>query len=99
MTYLPKLTPEGDRVVLVKLMDTNPDSYNFTQQVKCFDMLTLAHLHQHGPNNGIIILMDLDGIVFGHFLKLNVVVIKKFLYYLQVRINLINLTSLWSMSW
>lgn len=84
MTYLPELTPTGDRVLLIKMVDTNPDLFNFSHQVKCFDMITLAHLHINGPDNGLIILFDLKGIVFGHFLKLSVVVMKKFLYYLQV---------------
>lgn len=85
MTYLNKLTPEGNRVLLVRLMDTNPDFYNLTQQIKSFDMLTSAHLHKNGPDNGLVIVMDLKGIVFGHLLKASVVVVKKFFYYLQVR--------------
>ncbi|KAG5875655.1 hypothetical protein JTB14_018653 [Gonioctena quinquepunctata] len=80
---LPKLTPQEDLVLFVKLMDLNPDNYNFAAQVKCFDMLTLLHLHQNGPPKGVVIMMDLKGLVFGHFLKLSVVVMKKFLYYLQ----------------
>ncbi|CAH1118415.1 unnamed protein product [Phaedon cochleariae] len=83
ITPLPKLTPEKYLVVLVKMMDFNPDNYNFAAQLKCFDMITLLHLHQYGPAKGVIIILDLKGIVFGHFLKLGVVVMKKFLYYLQ----------------
>lgn len=85
MTHLPRLSPQDDTVVLVKFLDTNPDSYNLIQQMKSFDMLSSAHLHKNGPDEGVIIVMDLKGLVFGHFLKANVVVIKKFLYYLQVR--------------
>lgn len=72
-------------MVLIKILDTNPDCYNFTQQVKSFDMVSLAHLHRHGPDNGLLILLDLKGAVFAHFLKLSVVVMKKLLYYLQVK--------------
>lgn len=85
MTFLPELTPEGDRVLLIKMVDLNPDMYNFAHEVRCFDMVTLAHLHKNGPDNGLVILLDLKGIVFGHFLKLSVVVMKKLLYYLQVK--------------
>nr|CAH7748959.1 unnamed protein product [Callosobruchus chinensis] len=82
-TILPKQTPSGDTVIFIKMMDSNPDNFNFAIQVRCFDMITLCHLHREGPTNGITIVLDMQGVVFGHFLKLSVVVMKKLLYYLQ----------------
>nr|CAI5818855.1 unnamed protein product [Callosobruchus analis] len=69
------------------MMDPNPDNFNFAIQVRCFDMITLSHLHREGPANGITIVLDMQGVVFGHFLKLSVVVMKKLLYYLQIQIH------------
>ncbi|CAH1982463.1 unnamed protein product [Acanthoscelides obtectus] len=82
-SILPKRTPNGDTVIFFKLMDNNPDNFNFALQIRCFDMITLSHHHREGPQNGITILFDMQGIVFGHFLKLSVVIMKKLLYYLQ----------------
>lgn len=84
MYPLPKPTKNGDTVIFAKILDPNPDNFNYGVTVKCFDMITTSHLHQDGPDNGVIILMDLKGVVFGHVLKLSVVIMKKFLYYLQV---------------
>ncbi|XP_018572841.1 alpha-tocopherol transfer protein-like [Anoplophora glabripennis] len=83
VALLPKQTPDGYSVIYIKLMNSNPDIYNFPLQIRCFDMYTLLALHQVGPKEGMIMLVDMKGIVFGHFLKLSVVIMKKFLYYLQ----------------
>ncbi|KAJ8954234.1 hypothetical protein NQ318_005830 [Aromia moschata] len=83
VSLLPKLTPEGNTVIFFKLLDTNPDPYNFPAAIRCFDMLTLLHLHKNGPCKGLVIVIDMKGVVFGHLLKLSVVVMKKLMYYLQ----------------
>ncbi|KAG5861197.1 Alpha-tocopherol transfer protein-like, partial [Gonioctena quinquepunctata] len=80
---LPKLCPNGELVILLKLMDDNLENYSFPLLIRCFDMITLSYLHQNGPPDGLIILFDMDGISFSHFLKVSIVVMKKLLYYLQ----------------
>ncbi|KAI4454617.1 alpha-tocopherol transfer protein-related [Holotrichia oblita] len=80
---LPKLTPEGYKVIFAKLIDTNPDNYTFAGQVKVFDMATMLALHQEGTHNGIVVVTDMKGVTFSHFTKLGVVHIKNFFYYLQ----------------
>ncbi|XP_056648874.1 alpha-tocopherol transfer protein-like isoform X1 [Diorhabda sublineata] len=80
---LPKLTDTGDLVVLCSLIDTNPDNYVVASQFNLFDLATVMHTLQNGPPQGVHIVVDMKGIVFAHFLKLNPIVIKKFLYYLQ----------------
>jgi hypothetical protein len=67
----------------MKLMDPNPDVYNFAVQLKYFDMACMLYLHQHGPSNGHLILLDMKEVVFGHVTKLGPLNMKKFLYYLQ----------------
>ncbi|KAJ8979814.1 hypothetical protein NQ317_001305 [Molorchus minor] len=83
VSILPKLTPEGYSVIFFKMMDPNPDAYSFPLGIRCFDMAAMLHLHKNGPTKGMIILMDMEGVVFGHLLKLSIVVMKKFMYYLQ----------------
>lgn len=82
-TVLPELTPEGYTVLLYKLIDPNPDHFNFAMQCRAFDMITLLHLHKNGPCKGVIIVADMGGTVFGHLLKLGIVIMKKFMFYLQ----------------
>ncbi|KAJ8916014.1 hypothetical protein NQ315_010882 [Exocentrus adspersus] len=83
ISVLPKQTPDEYSVIFIKLINSDPDLYNYPLQIRCFDMLTLLTLHREGPKKGMIILVDMKGIVFGHLLKLSVVVMKKFFYYLQ----------------
>lgn len=80
---LPKETPEGYCIFLVKLIDNNPDKYIFVDQLRCFDMACMLHLHQKGTSKGHLILFDMKGVVFGHVTKLGPLTMKKFLYYLQ----------------
>ncbi|CAG9857704.1 unnamed protein product [Phyllotreta striolata] len=80
---LPKATAEGERIIFGKLIDTDPENYFLASQCNLFDLATLQHIYQEGPDQGVHIVIDMKGVVFGHFLKLNPMVIKKFLYYLQ----------------
>ncbi|EFA05290.2 Alpha-tocopherol transfer protein-like [Tribolium castaneum] len=81
--FLPKKTPQGDTIIFMKLMDSNPDNYNFSVQLKHFDMVCMLGLHQEGVSNGHIIVLDMKEVVFGHLTKLGPLAMKKFLYYLQ----------------
>lgn len=48
---------------------------------------------EEGTAKGHIIVMDLDGVIFGHLARLGILTIKKYLLYLQVmnRIFVFNL--------
>ncbi|XP_060532820.1 alpha-tocopherol transfer protein-like [Cylas formicarius] len=83
MTVLPKLTPEGYATVFMRLIDCNPENYNFAHQIRNFDMAVLLYLHQNGPVKGMHLVFDMQGVVFGHLTRLSIVVMKKLLYYLQ----------------
>ena len=82
-SVLPKLTPDGYSIIFMKLMDSNPDNYNFAMQLKYFDMVCMQYLHQQGTSKGHLIVLDMKGVVFGHLTKLGPLTMKKFLYYLQ----------------
>ncbi|XP_028140297.1 alpha-tocopherol transfer protein-like [Diabrotica virgifera virgifera] len=80
---VPKPPQSNDIILFGKLMDFNPDNYTLAPQVNLFDLATMMYYLEHGPADGVHIVLDMKGVVFAHFLKLNPVVIKKFLYYLQ----------------
>lgn len=77
------MTPEGYAVSYMKLIDCNPDKYVFNDQIRAFDMAIMVNLATHGTYNGVIMVIDMEGAVFGHLTKLSVITMKKFLYYLQ----------------
>ncbi|CAH0564944.1 unnamed protein product [Brassicogethes aeneus] len=83
MTVLPKKTPEGYIVILMKLIDCDPDKFVFAHQIRNFDMNVIRHLNTQGTSEGVVIVVDMDGMVFGHLTKLNIIVMKKFMFYLQ----------------
>ncbi|KAL3271231.1 hypothetical protein HHI36_021725 [Cryptolaemus montrouzieri] len=80
---LPKLTPRNHKVVFMRLMETSPDRYIYLDQVRMFDMIITLAMHMDGTNEGMDMVFDMDGSVFGHLLKFNPSVAKKYLYYLQ----------------
>ncbi|XP_050313106.1 alpha-tocopherol transfer protein-like isoform X2 [Anthonomus grandis grandis] len=83
MVFLPKLTPENYQVYLMKLIDCDPNRFNFSNQIRYFDMLEMLTLHKYGPQEGVQICIDMEGFVFGHLIRLQTSTIKNFLFYLQ----------------
>ncbi|XP_050313257.1 alpha-tocopherol transfer protein-like [Anthonomus grandis grandis] len=83
MVFLPKLTPENYQVYWMKLIDCDPNHYNFSNQIRYFDMLEMLTLHKNGPQVGVQICIDMEGYVFGHLTRLSTSIIKKLLFYLQ----------------
>lgn len=83
IVILKKPTHEGYRVLYGKLTTFKPELFNLHTQLKVVDMsLSLVH-RQEGSKPGFIVVLDTHGLQLGHLLRLNPLVIKKFLYYLQ----------------
>ncbi|XP_066251832.1 alpha-tocopherol transfer protein-like [Euwallacea similis] len=81
---LKKLTPEGYTALLLSLENYNPENFNFQVVIRILDMLETQRLHQHGPQEGLIWIIDMKGSVFGHVVKAsNIAFLRKFFYYLQ----------------
>lgn len=83
--YMPleKPTPEGFKVIYGKLTDCEPSHYVYNDCMKFFNMVLDLWLHTEGTTKGHIILVDLEGVVFGHAGRLSPMGLKKFLFYLQ----------------
>lgn len=80
---LPKLTPTGNKVLYSRLTDCNPEHYNFNTQTKLFDMTSSLLLAQEGTHAGHILIVDLQGVVLGHLLRIGIMGVKKYMYFLQ----------------
>ncbi|GJQ85278.1 hypothetical protein Trydic_g23177 [Trypoxylus dichotomus] len=82
-TPLPKPTKLGYQIIYGRLLDCDPDKYVLSQQIKTFDMTAMLMLHQYGCALGHVFLIDMKGITFTHFTKINPLQLKKFFVYLQ----------------
>ncbi|KAF5285777.1 hypothetical protein FQR65_LT13056 [Abscondita terminalis] len=80
---LPKRTPEGYRVIFCKIMDSDVAKYSFNEQIKSFDMSIMLWLMLEGTAEGLMIVMDMDGLTFAHMTKISIMGMKKFFLYLQ----------------
>ncbi|XP_039948242.1 alpha-tocopherol transfer protein-like isoform X1 [Bactrocera tryoni] len=88
---LPKTTPEGYRVIIGKLADTNASNFNFVDCMKLFFIATFYSycmifdmwMSEDGIRPGHIMVMDLKGVTLGHVARIGIFQMKKFLFYLQ----------------
>jgi hypothetical protein len=83
INLLPKTTPEGYAVICMKLLDPAPEHYRHVNQINLLDLITMWNLHQKGTSNGVLALFDMKGISFGHLTRVNLVAMKKHLFYVQ----------------
>lgn len=84
MVMLPGKAKDGSLVSIFKLKDTNPRVYSFTSAIKTWCSLMEAHTARHGSEEGLICVLDVKGVSFGH-LAVNLTVMAKFFVYFQVR--------------
>lgn len=80
---LPGTTSDGYKVIYAVLKNADPSRYVFVNVIKLFTMLAENWLYSLGTCPGFIIIIDMKGAVFGHVARLNPMIMKKYLYYLQ----------------
>lgn len=83
-TVLPKTTPNGDSIMLTRLTDPNPDRLDLVNLFKLNDCVLTLNLHQHGPHDGLQVISDMKNVTMGHLPRMNLMVMKKALIYIQV---------------
>lgn len=81
---LDQLTPQGYKVMYMKLVDSSISKFDFAVLVKLFCFVSDLWLLEEGAAEGHVLCFDLDKLQLGHMTRLNPITIKKFLYYLQV---------------
>ncbi|XP_044254677.1 inter-alpha-trypsin inhibitor heavy chain H4-like [Tribolium madens] len=88
ITFLPEKTPHGEGIIFVKLLDQNPDNFDFVAILKYFDMVCSLYLNKEKLAQEYLVILDLDGLTKNHLNKFETSVLKKFLCYVQQAIPL-----------
>lgn len=83
MITLPKLSPEGYRILVYKLRNTDPSRVHFGEAVKAFCMFNDVQISEDGPINGYLILFDMEGVKLGHLAKVQFGPLRTFMNYIQ----------------
>jgi len=83
ITPLPGKTPEGYGIIYCRLMEPNPDNYDFGFQIKLFDMAVLQWLHREGCLPGVVFVTDMEGGTLSHMLKVTLTQVKHASFYVQ----------------
>lgn len=66
-----------------RFLNFEPSDYNFSSGVKGGIMLMDEFIWTHGSSPGLIYIVDATGVSLGHVKCLNLMLIKKFLHYIQ----------------
>lgn len=73
MVLLPKVTPQNNRIMLIRLIDFNPDHFIFDDAITVFSMvydMTLVTPERDSVADGEIAIFDLKGLTIKHLMKL-----------------------------
>ncbi|KAL1403302.1 hypothetical protein pipiens_001799 [Culex pipiens pipiens] len=83
MVSLPKLTPEGYRLLCYRLSETDPSRMNFAEAVKTFCMFNDVQISKDGPIDGYIVVFDMKGVRLGHLARVQFGPLRTFMSYIQ----------------
>lgn len=86
LVRLPKLTPEGYRVLMYTVKDTDYTKLVFSDAVKGFCMFNDCVLSEDGLMEGYIVCFDMKGISLGHLARVSLPALRSFMIYIQVNI-------------
>jgi len=76
-------TKEGYIMTYSKFLDSDPSKFNFNESLKYFFMTCEVQNMINGTSNGQVIIFDATGLSFGHVAQINMMIIKKILFYIQ----------------
>ncbi|XP_067010297.2 alpha-tocopherol transfer protein-like isoform X2 [Anabrus simplex] len=83
---LPKLTPEGSRVLLYNIMDLEVKDYEFSKSTKVVLMMGAVQLLEDICRNWVLV-FDLRGFTFNHLSTITIPQLKKFLMIAQIHVH------------
>ncbi|CAB3227925.1 unnamed protein product [Arctia plantaginis] len=81
-SVLPEYSSKGYDIIYNRLNDDNVWKFNLINEIKLLLMTVDLCLTKRGPRPGLIFIFDLQ-IKFGHLLKMNPLIIRKLILYLQ----------------
>ncbi|GLV36850.1 uncharacterized protein CBL_02315 [Carabus blaptoides fortunei] len=83
MARLPRLTPEGHRILVYRLADPDYRKMVFSEGVKAFCMVNDVILSEDGLVDGYIIVFDMKGVQLGHLARVSLPALRVFMHYIQ----------------
>ncbi|XP_022184857.1 alpha-tocopherol transfer protein [Nilaparvata lugens] len=85
MTELPRLTPEGYRVLLYRMRDTDPSKLVFNDALKTFFAFNDVCISEDGLLPGYVVVFDMKGLCLGHLARVSTCMsaVRKFMIYIQ----------------
>jgi CRAL/TRIO domain len=86
MIAVPKSTPNGCRVLMFRLKETEPSKANFVELMKAFFIFADIRISEDGLAPGYIVIFDMKGVSLTHLTKVSLPALKKYMVYIQVMI-------------
>ncbi|XP_014252383.1 alpha-tocopherol transfer protein-like isoform X2 [Cimex lectularius] len=85
LASLSKVTPDGYKVILYRLKDTDPSKFIFQDALRAFFAYNDVKISEDGIVPGYIVLFDMKGCTIGHLARATTVMnlVKMFMVYIQ----------------
>ncbi|CAB3256746.1 unnamed protein product [Arctia plantaginis] len=80
---LPTPTLQGHRAAYFRLLDPDPRNFNLTEVARATMMVLDLWQYEEGTFTGFVIIIDMDQSVLSHVTRLDLMIVKKVLYFLQ----------------
>lgn len=83
MASMPKTTPEGYKLLIYRLVDTDPSKVIFGDCMKTFCMFNDVCLSEDILADGYIVVFDMKGVRLGHLTRIQLGPLRAFMNYIQ----------------
>lgn len=80
---LPQTTPEGYKVVIFRLADTDPSHFNHRNLLRFSSICLQQLLEEDGMANGHVIINDTAGVSLGHMARMSLFLSKNYMTFIQ----------------
>ncbi|EFN70141.1 Alpha-tocopherol transfer protein-like [Camponotus floridanus] len=80
---LEQKTKEGYIMTFAKLLNPDPNKFDYLECMKYFFMMCEVQNIIKGTSEGQIIIFDPSGLSIGHIIHINLMIVKKIVYYIQ----------------
>lgn len=82
--FFPEKTPEGYAIAYANVLSSNSENYDMLLTLNFSVLLSQLFSIKNGPCNGFVLILDGEKWGFGHTTKISLLVLKKFLFLIQV---------------